>query len=349
MKSSSMKKNIRNLSIPAILLAGIAAILISFSGKPVSGSIPLSLEFMGTTFSGTYTGECKNDIPEGNGTFVAEGEKYYSYSGQWQNGQPCGCGKTDTNAVPLSVNGTMKQAVYTGETTDGKFHGTGTIAVTENGREIYRYEGEWVNGQYEGKGTLQVAMPDCVAYSYTGEWKNGLYHGEGSLIYDNPDQLQYIGRFEEGNYRPAFAQMVQSLCSSENGRNRISAEALAYLNSQESFFRNHDASEALLSSDFACEAYAESSDNPENASFRKKLKIVQTRVYEEDTFGESVTELLGYDQKGKVYLGYLMTGADSIEKGSVVTLTAYPIGYSPITNVRGEKIPAIRFMAYAAD
>lgn len=64
---------------------------------------------------GTYTGEFRGKLFEGQGTFT-------------------------------SVNG----CVYTGEFKDGQFHGQGTMTFINGSK----YKGAWNNGQMNGKGTL---------------------------------------------------------------------------------------------------------------------------------------------------------------------------------------------------
>ena len=123
MKRNTSKKGIGYMMVSAILLAGIAAGMIILLSTQSVNEFPLTLELMGRTFTGNYSGKCKSGLPEGNGTFNAEGDIYYSYTGQWQNGLPAGSGKVKTNAAILSVNGTAKQATYTGETENGQFHG----------------------------------------------------------------------------------------------------------------------------------------------------------------------------------------------------------------------------------
>lgn len=176
-----------------------------------------------TTASGdTYKGTWKNDLLEGNATYVsAKGDSYSgnwsggkksgagtykwangnSYTGNWSGDQPNGTGTMQyangdsftgswTNGQH-SDTGTYKWASgdsYEGTLTDGKKEGTGTYKWA-NGDT---YTGSWSGDLQNGKGTLQYANGE----SYNGSWVNGLRDGTGTYKWTNGDS--YAGGWTAG-------------------------------------------------------------------------------------------------------------------------------------------------------
>ncbi len=83
---------------------------------------------------------------------------------------------------------TVRQLGYTGETKDGRYHGTGTFVFPSGDR----YEGEWVEGKRQGTGTYHYAC----GIMYTGSWAGDRMEGTGTLAF--PDGSRYSGDLKAG-------------------------------------------------------------------------------------------------------------------------------------------------------
>ena len=129
--------------------------------------ITLDLHHIGQK-TGIYSGEMKDDLPNGKGSFEAQNE-YGStviYEGEWVNGQIEGQGKiTLPSDETLSVEGTFIDSEFV------------------NGKEICDgvkiYEGGWKDMAYHGQGTFYNAAGDAV---YSGDFDNGLPSEKDKII-----------------------------------------------------------------------------------------------------------------------------------------------------------------------
>ncbi len=143
-----------------------------------------------------YSGDLKDGLPHGYGTWKHSGGAYYTgefYEGAWQ-----GYG---TWIHPDGIK-------YVGEWLQGEYHGRGTLILPsgarydgywfkgkKEGHGIYRwpdgttYTGYWVNDRHEGYGVYK--SPE--GFSYEGDWLDGRKHGEGSAVY--PDGSKYFGQW----------------------------------------------------------------------------------------------------------------------------------------------------------
>ncbi len=105
-----------------------------------------------------YTGEWKDGMPYGHGTFSSpEGVKY---TGELRNGIPHGQG------MLLSPSGVK----YIGALSNGIPHGQGTL-LSPSG---VKYTGILINGIRSGHGTMTWENGD----KYSGEWDNGKQYGQ---------------------------------------------------------------------------------------------------------------------------------------------------------------------------
>lgn len=149
-----------------------------------------------------YSGEWKNQKPNGRGTLVLEEDfsKYYwgkgsKFTGTFTdgvlNGQgTCiyadGClydgnyenGLMEGEGICTFTNGD----VYEGQWKNDKMEGQGTY-TSKNGE---KYEGQWVKSKKEGQGTKIYKDGS----KYVGEWKNGKRNGNGILYGSNGDVLK---------------------------------------------------------------------------------------------------------------------------------------------------------------
>ncbi|HMU10894.1 MAG TPA: hypothetical protein PKC54_12860 [Ferruginibacter sp.] len=189
----------------------------------------------------SYTGEWKDSLRHGNGTYLwANGNKY---TGQWKNGLREGQGiKYDKEGKILQegtwVKGifttsdnmtfygdekvlTYPQGTYTGQVLDDRPHGFGIMKYTSGvesegewrygtmtGWGVYRfpngniYEGTF-NNNPEGHGILVFTNGNY----YEGEWKAGKYEGRGFFYYVN--QGRYDGEWKAGK-KNGFAVFAMS-------------------------------------------------------------------------------------------------------------------------------------------
>ena len=110
---------------------------------------------------GTYTGELRNGVPNGQGTMTyASGARY---EGEFKDGKPNGQGtSTDKNV-----------GKHTGEYKDGKYHGQGNLTSPKG----TTYVGEFKDGKMHGQGTWS----NRDGIKYVGEFKDNEFHGQGTM------------------------------------------------------------------------------------------------------------------------------------------------------------------------
>lgn len=129
--------------------------------------ITLDLHHIGQR-TGIYSGEMKDDLPNGKGSFESQNEygNTVIYEGEWIDGQVEGQGKIFwPGDAAMSIEGTYVDSEIV------------------NGKEIYDgvkiYEGEWKDLAYHGQGTLYNAAGDAV---YSGAFSNGLPSDKDKFI-----------------------------------------------------------------------------------------------------------------------------------------------------------------------
>lgn len=168
---------------------------------------------------GRYSGDIKNNLPNGEGTmnynngWIYEGEwddgiwngygelttSDFLYSGYWEQGKPNGEGAV-SYAAGGYYDGTWKNGerdgwgdsynedgtYYIGEWENNEYHGHGSYYFAD---DIY-YEGQWENGLQNG-----IGVYSSIEFTYVGEWEEGWINGEGRIDYKNGDY--YEGHFVE--------------------------------------------------------------------------------------------------------------------------------------------------------
>lgn len=103
------------------------------------------------------------------------------------------------NPKPASGGGAPKQATYSGQTKDGKRHGTGSFTYASGAK----YYGEWRDNKMHGEGTY--FYPDGKVFE--GKWEFGIRQGYGAFIYKNGNI--YECNYENGKLDgPAIATMA---------------------------------------------------------------------------------------------------------------------------------------------
>ena len=132
---------------------------------------------------GLYTGEMKNDMPWGQGTF-------------WYN--------TEFEEYDGSYAGEDARGSYDGEWVNGVRSGSGTETVTGAMGSVMTTKGSYGQDWIVGKGYIEWTYYDGTQITYAGEFgQGGAYNGEGLLTEKYPD-----GR--NTTYEGGFANSVRS-------------------------------------------------------------------------------------------------------------------------------------------
>lgn len=141
--------------------------------NPVSyGSIKYSV----WGFEGSYSGNLKNNVPEGHGQFTfADGD---TYQGDWHEG------KIHGNGIYTFADGSR----YEGSWKDGIKSGCG-LYVFANGDS---YSGEYLNGNRHGQGTYTWGS----GRKYVGQWAFNRRNGFGTL-YDRNGSVLFQGQWRD--------------------------------------------------------------------------------------------------------------------------------------------------------
>ena len=307
---------------------------------------PMSFAYNGITFNGMYSGGYLNGQPNGEGSFLSNGDTFFNYDGTWDNGSIYGPGQLNTNNARMNINGSLVRAEYNGHIEYGCFNGEGTIAVHQNDMN-YVYSGNWLNNTYSGEGSLSVSSKEGIGYTYDGFWQEGLYDGEGALVYNNDDIVKYIGNFEKGDFRPTIPQLITCLCSAENSKVALADYTLQYIAKYQDAFIEHLGVDCNY--EFSYEAYVENQNEMTASVFSKSIKVLQTKTYDDEVFGYPVTEFVGYDENSNIYYGYYIGKFDDIKSGDTANIVAYPIGYASYKTQSSEDATALRFVAFSVD
>ena len=99
---------------------------------------------------GIYTGQLKNNLPEGFGRYQADG---IYYEGEWKNGLPHGFGTY-----------CHLDSCFAGQFEKGVWTGSGRLTT-----DSMTYEGFWKDGFFNGEG----CYTDFSGTSWSGVWENG--------------------------------------------------------------------------------------------------------------------------------------------------------------------------------
>ena len=135
----------------------LVSILLTACTKNVENQ-KLTLKFDFGSREGTYTGEMKNDLPNGNGRFDTknkEGVKWY-YDGEWVDGTMEGQGMQCWEELEQKDEGTYKN----NHLINGKSYTHGLL----------KYEGDLKDDRYNGQGKLYGVNKEII---YEGKFVNG--------------------------------------------------------------------------------------------------------------------------------------------------------------------------------
>ena len=117
----------------------------------------------------TYSGDFKDGLREGNGTYTYHNKK----------------GGEETANIPNNQ--------YQGEWLVNKKHGIGTMIYGAIGEYFGRFE----NGKRHGEGVFKYKKSGNV---YSGSWKYGVKHGYGEFIF-NDTNMKIAGNWENGFFQ----------------------------------------------------------------------------------------------------------------------------------------------------
>lgn len=153
----------------------------------------------------SYEGEFENGKANGHGRFKKhkDSEKRYNkdemhefnYTGEWKDNKPDGLGKQLENGQ--MYDGDFKQGIKEGQGTQEYRDGSIYVGAWKNnqkhgyGKMKYGngdlYKGYFVNDRMDGKGVFSTKQLGKI---YDGEWKNNVYHGHGEYYDEQSNQMK---------------------------------------------------------------------------------------------------------------------------------------------------------------
>eukprot|EP01080_Neovahlkampfia_damariscottae_P004297 gene4297-7653_t len=117
---------------------------------------------------GDYVGEVDEDeLPNGKGTWLSDGDLTENYYGFWLNGLKHGYGKYQNQTL-----------VYVGDFENDTFHGEGRLVNTKGTKKGHNYIGSFIKGQREGTGVQYLSGKSY----YRGGFKANKRHGSGEYF-----------------------------------------------------------------------------------------------------------------------------------------------------------------------
>lgn len=299
--------------IVCCLVLFVACMLCGCQKEVTDSAITISVD--GSNVSGLFTGTLENGIPNGNGTFTSDDEKYV-YSGEWENGAPVG-------------EGTLHYDGYTVHYPDSELVGV--------------FDGDVVNGIPNGIGTYSTVNSAGISYVYTGEWADGVYNGEGRITFDADDVCDRIGNFTKGDFDPSPKDLVKSY-GTRHGNNlnfEISQLSADFINSHEDLFPTADLDTIKELTDTSIEL-KDISKNPGKFGdkFMKISSATVVQINEVETGFEripTVSQIIIYDNSDwdSIYYVLYYGELETVFDGDRITCYGLPVAYSSYENVGG--------------
>lgn len=273
------------------------------------------LEYFGKKYTGCYSGDAMNGVPEGEGCFKGtSGESELEYTGNWKDGKFFGNGSVISNRYVVTfLDGLERIGNYSGDTKDG-------IAC--------------------GNGMFTAVNSDNISYTYSGEWKNGLYNGIGKCVWDDESTYIQTGHFLDGEFAPTPVEYFTACGTLSSQTYQITQNAQKFLEDNPECFTQNKIDSNLLSTSFKYSSYTK---NPETCKDYlvsiPNLKVIQ--IFEEEYWGSAHTFCILEDNARNVYSCNMYGYADGIYEGSRVNLTALLLDYFTYPNTAGQDIWAI--------
>mmetsp|Transcript_32829 Transcript_32829/g.48039 ORF Transcript_32829/g.48039 Transcript_32829/m.48039 type:complete len:289 (+) Transcript_32829:174-1040(+) len=128
---------------------------------------------LGSENNAVYSGQWKNDMPEGEGMLLFKNGR--RHEGLWQHGQRHGHG------VAVAVDGTLREGEWE--------RGRPKEGIGKQWQITYKngdcYSGEILQCKPSGEGMCKYSNGDI----YTGSWEGGLRNGQGLCIFANGESF----------------------------------------------------------------------------------------------------------------------------------------------------------------
>ncbi len=195
-----------------LVVAVLSLVLwLSFGTKNVKNQ-PYILSTKSFTVQTSYTGQWKNNAPNGAGEITLQADAGANLSvgtvlkGEFKNGLLEGEGELIEKTVTKGELTGIEGAYYKGYFKEGLFHGKGMlIAYTGD-----KYSGDFYEGKPHGQGTLTMVNGDV----YMGSFKDGAASGRG--VYTYADGSVYEGEYGsnlpngQGIYKDANGNVINT-------------------------------------------------------------------------------------------------------------------------------------------
>ncbi len=232
----------------------------------LKGEYPITLIVGDDEYSGTYSGDVKDNTITGKGKFSSLDDSF-TYAGEWIGGKLAGSGTVNGLKYSISVKDREINGFYSGDLKDSVPSGNGIFSSDDND---FVYDGEWENGIISGKGTLTdqnylIHFPEVdrvglfegdvvngipegtgvfsaitdygEKYSYNGEWKDGTFNGIGVRKFDDEAYRVEDGHFKDGIFTPTAYELTKYFGSGgEDLMYTVSKPAEVFLNNHEDLF-----------------------------------------------------------------------------------------------------------------
>lgn len=283
-------------------------------------------------YSGLYTGDVCNGLPDGLGTFrYSADSSLFTYKGAWKAGEIHGAGQLSSNIhVVHFTNGLDREGSYDGEVVDGIPCGNGEFSATN---------------------------AEGVHYQYNGEWKDGLFNGQGTIVFDSDEYFNRIGTFTDGEFTPTFTDLFVSLGTGVP-KFDLSVKQISMLN----FFHNNDRGDKWKQSELTAFLSKYTYSSLKISQYKKKPSDFQNRLI---FLGNSrivqineYDDLLGYsdvtfrmilaNQAGSdIAYAYGIGETPKMYEGTNIHVWGYPLGTSFYDGVDGQTVPCTVIYVFA--
>lgn len=168
------------------LVFGAAVLLmlpVLFLYRPTETITDYKMIFQEREITGTYEGQTRNHLPDGEGTFTSDNGKFV-YTGGFSKGE-------------MSGKGFLKDAqfvqTYPGDLVD----------------RVGTYEGEMLDGEASGQATFRTQNKAYDWYTYTGAYEHNRWNGYGRLKYDDEFYFLREGNFVDCEFMPTVEQFYK--------------------------------------------------------------------------------------------------------------------------------------------
>lgn len=306
-----MKKTRGGLIIAAIS----AALLLTTACTQNVTNSAIEIEVDGETVAGTYTGVLEDGVPNGEGTFTSNDEKYV-YEGTWANGAPSGSGHLYYDGYTLHFTEVDKR-----------------VAVV--------YDGDVVDGVPKGSGTFSGENDKHIKYLFTGEFDNGIMNGQGKWDFDGDNGYTYIGNYSNGCWDPSALELIKSYGTNKGDDipYTVSDNAEKFIKEHDSIFPCYDVSSILDMVDYNV-SYQELAKSTEK--YGSNLICLQNyylnQIFETELEGAKInvfTTMYLKDSNDNMYVVFYPGELPGLYEGRKITCYGVPVAYSSYDNIDG--------------